>query len=193
MHKPLNKVKFVYAGDARNNMGNSLMIGAAKMGMEFVGLAPKALFPDPKLVAEMEEVAKTTGARITFTENIDDVKGADVIYTDVWVSMGEEDQFAERIELLEPYRVNAEMMKKTGNPDCIFLHCLPSFHNRDTIIGEKMYQRFGLECMEVSDEVFESPNSLVFAEAANRMHTIKAVMVATLADVPDDFVKQGSL
>ena len=124
VHKPLNKVKFVYAGDARNNMGNSLMIGAAKMGMDFVGLAPKELFPSKELVDEMKEVAKTTGATITLTENIDDVKGADVIYTDVWVSMGEEDQFAERIKLLEPYRVNAEMMAKTGNPDCIFLHCL---------------------------------------------------------------------
>ena len=122
VHKPLNKVKFVYAGDARNNMGNSLMIGAAKMGMDFVGLAPKELFPSKELVDEMKEVAKTTGATITLTENIDDVKGADVIYTDVWVSMGEEDQFAERIKLLEPYRVNAEMMAKTGNPDCIFLH-----------------------------------------------------------------------
>ena len=180
VHKPLNKVKFVYAGDARNNMGNSLMIGAAKMGMEFVGLAPKALFPDPKLVAEMEEVAKTTGARITFTENIDDVKGADVIYTDVWVSMGEEDQFAERIELLEPYRVNAEMMKKTGNPDCIFLHCLPSLHDLETIVGRQIYDQFGLTEMEVSDEVFRSSASKVFDEAENRMHTIKAVMVATI-------------
>ena len=177
VHKPLNKVKFVYAGDARNNMGNSLMIGAAKMGMEFVGLAPKALFPDPKLVAEMEEVAKTTGARITFTENIDDVKGADVIYTDVWVSMGEEDQFAERIELLEPYRVNAEMMKKTGNPDCIFLHCLPSFHDLETIVGRQIYDQLGLTEMEVSDEVFRSSASQVFDEEENRMQTIKADMI----------------
>ena len=180
MHKPLNKVKFVYAGDARNNMGNSLMIGAAKMGMDFVGLAPKELFPSKELVDEMKEVARTTGATITLTENIDDVKGADVIYTDVWVSMGEEDQFAERIKLLEPYRVNAEMMAKTGNPDCIFLHCLPSFHDLETVVGRDIHEKFGLTEMEVSDEVFRSPASKVFDEAENRMHTIKAVMVATI-------------
>lgn len=181
VHKPLNKVKFVYAGDARNNMGNSLMIGAAKMGMDFVGLAPKELFPSKELVDEMKEVAKTTGATITLTENIDDVKGADVIYTDVWVSMGEEDQFAERIKLLEPYRVNAEMMAKTDNPDCIFLHCLPSFHDLETAVGRDIHEKFGLTEMEVSDEVFRSPASKVFDEAENRMHTIKAVMAATLA------------
>ena len=180
VHKPLNKVKFVYAGDARNNMGNSLMIGAAKMGMDFVGLAPKELFPSKELVDEMKEVAKTTGATITLTENIDDVKGADVIYTDVWVSMGEEDQFAERIKLLEPYRVNAEMMAKTSNPDCIFLHCLPSFHDLETAVGRDIHEKFGLTEMEVSDEVFRSPASKVFDEAENRMHTIKAVMVATI-------------
>ena len=180
VHKPLNKVKFVYAGDARNNMGNSLMIGAAKMGMDFVGLAPKELFPSKELVDEMKEVAKTTGATITLTENIDDVKGADGIYTDVWVSMGEEDQFAERIKLLEPYRVNAEMMAKTDNPDCIFLHCLPSFHDLETAVGRDIHEKFGLTEMEVSDEVFRSPASKVFDEAENRMHTIKAVMVATI-------------
>ena len=180
VHKPLNKVKFAYAGDARNNMGNSLMIGAAKMGMDFVGLAPKELFPSKELVDEMKEVAKTTGATITLTENIDDVKGADVIYTDVWVSMGEEDQFAERIKLLEPYRVNAEMMAKTDNPDCIFLHCLPSFHDLETAVGRDIHEKFGLTEMEVSDEVFRSPASKVFDEAENRMHTIKAVMVATI-------------
>lgn len=180
VHKPLNKVKFVYAGDARNNMGNSLMIGAAKMGMDFVGLAPKELFPSKELVDEMKEVAKTTGATITLTENIDDVKGADVIYTDVWVSMGEEDQFAEHIKLLEPYRVNAEMMAKTDNPDCIFLHCLPSFHDLETAVGRDIHEKFGLTEMEVSDEVFRSPASKVFDEAENRMHTIKAVMVATI-------------
>ena len=180
VHKPLNKVKFVYAGDARNNMGNSLMIGAAKMGMDFVGLAPKELFPSKELVDEMKEVAKTTGATITLTENIDDVKGADVIYTDVWVSMGEEDQFAERIKLLEPYRVNAEMMAKTDNPDCIFLHCLPSFHDTNTTIGAQKAEQFGITEMEVTDQVFESKQSVVFDEAENRMHTIKAVIYATL-------------
>ena len=178
--KPLHQISYAYLGDARNNMGNSLMIGAAKMGMDFVGLAPKELFPSKELVDEMKEVAKTTGATITLTENIDDVKGADVIYTDVWVSMGEEDQFAERIKLLEPYRVNAEMMAKTGNPDCIFLHCLPSFHDLETVVGRDIHEKFGLTEMEVSDEVFRSPASKVFDEAENRMHTIKAVMVATI-------------
>ena len=187
--------RLVYMGDARYNMGDSLMVGCAKMGMHFVACAPEKYFPDPALIEQCQAVAAETGAVLEFISDPDKaVPGADVIYTDVWVSMGEpEDVWQERINLLTPYRIDAEMMRRTGNERCAFLHCLPSFHNRDTIIGEKMYQRFGLECMEVSDEVFESPNSLVFAEAANRMHTIKAVMVATLADVPDDFVKQGSL
>jgi len=178
--KPLNKVKFVYVGDARNNMGNSLMIGAAKMGMHFVALAPKSLFPSEKLVAEMREVAKETGAIIELTENIDDVKDADVIYTDVWVSMGEEDQFEERIKLLSPYQVNMEMMKKTNNADALFMHCLPAFHDQNTVVGREIKEKFGLDSMEVTDEVFRSKHSVVFDEAENRMHTIKAVMVATL-------------
>ncbi len=181
--KPLNKVKFVYAGDARNNMGNSLMIGAAKVGMHFVGLAPKELWPEESLIAEMKEVAKHTGAVIEFSENVDDVKGADVIYTDVWVSMGEEDQFEKRIKLLKPYQVNMDMIKKTGNDDVIFMHCLPSFHDRNTIVGEDIYQKHGLEEMEVTDEVFRSKHSVVFDEAENRMHTIKAVMVATIGNL----------
>ncbi len=181
VHKPIGKVKLVFAGDARNNMGNSLMIGAAKMGMHFVGLAPKALFPDEKLVAEMREVAKTTGAVIEFSEDIDyAVRGADAIYTDVWVSMGEEAQFEERIKLLRAYQVNAAMMEKTGNPDCIFLHCLPSFHDLETIVGRDIHEKYGLDSMEVTDEVFRSTASKVFDEAENRMHTIKAVMVATI-------------
>ncbi|RKD25494.1 ornithine carbamoyltransferase [Caminicella sporogenes DSM 14501] len=179
--KPFNKVKLVYVGDARNNMGNSLMIGAAKMGMHFVGVAPKELFPTEELINEMREVAKETGAKIEFTENIDEgVKGADAIYTDVWVSMGEEDRFEERIKLLKPYQVNMEMIKKTGNPDVIFMHCLPSFHDINTTIGRDIYEKFGLEEMEVTDEVFRSKHSVVFDEAENRMHTIKAVMVATI-------------
>lgn len=179
--KPLNKVKFVYVGDARNNMGNSLMIGAAKMGMHFVGIAPKELFPSEELVAEMKEVAKETGAVIEFTENIEEgVKDADAIYTDVWVSMGEEDQFEERIKQLKPYQVNMAMIKKTGNPDVIFMHCLPSFHDTKTIVGKEIYEKFGLKEMEVTDEVFRSKHSVVFDEAENRMHTIKAVMVATM-------------
>ncbi len=180
VHKPLNKVKLVYVGDARNNMGNSLMIGSAKMGMTFVAIAPKNLWPDEKLVAEMNEVAKETGASISFSESIDAVEGADAIYTDVWVSMGEEDQFEERIKLLTPYRVTPEMMKKTGNPECIFLHCLPAFHDLETSVGREIYEKFGITEMEVSDEVFRSTASKVFDEAENRMHTIKAVMVATI-------------
>ena len=180
VHKPLSKVKLCFAGDARNNMGNSLMIGAAKMGMHFVGIAPKALFPDEKLVAEMSEVARTTGAVIEFSDDVAAVKGADAIYTDVWVSMGEEAQFEERIKLLTPYRVNSAMMAATGNPDCIFLHCLPSFHDLETAVGRDINEKYGLTEMEATDEVFRSEASKVFDEAENRMHTIKAIMVATI-------------
>ncbi len=181
--KPLNRVKFVYVGDARNNMGNSLMIGAAKMGMHFVALAPKELFPDPALVAEMNEVAKETGAVIELTENIDDVKDADVIYTDVWVSMGEEHLFEERINMLKPYQVNMEMMKKTENDNAIFMHCLPAFHDNLTVVGAEIEEKFGISSMEVTDEVFRSKHSVVFDEAENRMHTIKAVMCATMGNL----------
>lgn len=181
VNKPLNKIKFVYAGDARNNMGNSLMIGAAKMGMHFVGVAPKELFPADELVEEMKEVAKETGAIIEFSENIEEgVKDADVIYTDVWVSMGEEHMFEERIKQLKPYQVNMDMIRKTGNPDVIFMHCLPSFHDTKTVVGKEIFEKFGLEEMEVTDEVFRSKHSVVFDEAENRMHTIKAVMVSTI-------------
>ncbi|MBQ9833080.1 MAG: ornithine carbamoyltransferase [Clostridia bacterium] len=178
--KPLNEVKFVYVGDARNNMGNSLMIGAAKMGMDFVAVAPKELFPNEALVEEMRELAKETGASITLTENIADVKGADVIYTDVWVSMGEEDQYEQRIKMLEPYRVTMDMIKATENENVLFLHCLPSFHDLETEVGRRIYEEYGLKELEVTDEVFRSRHSVVFDEAENRMHTIKAVIVATL-------------
>lgn len=178
--KPLNKVKFVYAGDARNNMGNSLMIGAAKMGMHFVALAPKELFPSEELIAEMNEIARETGAIIELSETIDAVKDADVIYTDVWVSMGEKDMFEQRIKQLKPYQVNMEMIKKTGNDDVLFLHCLPAFHDLKTVVGKEVFEKFGLDAMEVTDEVFRSKHSVVFDEAENRMHTIKAVMVATI-------------
>lgn len=182
--KPMNKVKFVYVGDARNNMGNSLMIGSAKMGMEFVALAPKSLWPEESLVAEMKEVAKETGAKITLTEDIAEaVKGADVIYTDVWVSMGEEAKFEERINQLKPYQVNMDMLNKTGNDDVIFLHCLPSFHDLETTVGKEIFEKYGLKEMEVTDEVFRSRHSKVFDEAENRMHTIKAVMVATIGNL----------
>ena len=182
--KPLNKSKFVFVGDARNNMGNSLMIGAAKLGMHFVALAPKELWPEEELVNEMKEVAKGTGAVIEITDNIDEaVINADAIYTDVWVSMGEEHLFEERINLLKDYQVNAAMMAKTGNDDTLFMHCLPAFHNDETLVGQDIKAKFGLDAMEVSDEVFEGKNSVVFDEAENRMHTIKAVMVATIGNL----------
>jgi len=180
--KPLNQVKFAYCGDARNNMGNSLMVGAAKMGMDFRAVAPKQNWPNEALVATCRAIAKETGATVTLTESVDEgVKGVDFIYTDVWVSMGEPDHvWEERIKLMLPYQVNKSMLQKTGNPHVKFLHCLPSFHNRETAVGDQIYQKFGIEAMEVNDDVFESPASLVFEEAENRMHTIKAVMVATL-------------
>ncbi len=182
--KPMDRVKFVYVGDARNNMGNSLMIGSAKMGIDFVAVAPKSLFPDPDLVEEMKLVANATGGSIVLTDDIaSGVKGADVLYTDVWVSMGEEEQFAQRIKLLEPFRVDMKMVKATGNPDVKFLHCLPSFHDTATEIGREIKEKFGLHEMEVSDEVFRSHHSVVFDQAENRLHTIKAVMVATIGNL----------
>ncbi|UCF92245.1 MAG: ornithine carbamoyltransferase [Desulfobacterales bacterium] len=180
--KPLSQVKFAYLGDARNNMGNSLLVGAAKMGMDFRSVAPKSVQPNKELVDQALKIAAQTGARISITDDLDQgVKGCDFLYTDVWVSMGEaEEVWKQRIELLKPYQVNAAAMEKTGNPRVKFLHCLPAFHNRETEIGEEIHQKFGLEAMEVTEEVFESPASIVFDEAENRIHTIKAVMVATL-------------
>ncbi|MCF8347783.1 MAG: ornithine carbamoyltransferase [Bacteroidales bacterium] len=180
--KPLHQVSFAYCGDARNNMGNSLMVGAAKMGMDFRAVAPKKLWPEESLVNECLAIAKETGAKITLTESVDDgVAGVDFLYTDVWVSMGEPDSvWQERIELMLPYQVNKEMLEKTKNPKVKFLHCLPAFHNRETIVGEEIFQKYGVDGMEVTDDVFESPASIVFDEAENRLHTIKAVMVATL-------------
>lgn len=182
--KPLHQVSFAFAGDARNNMGNSLMVGAAKMGMDFRAVAPKQMWPDEELVKECKQIAKETGATISLTESVEEgVKGVDFVYTDVWVSMGEADEvWKDRIAMMIPYQVNADMMMKTGNPKAKFLHCLPAFHNRETIVGEEIYQKFGVEAMEVTDDVFESPASLVFDEAENRLHTIKAVMVATLGN-----------
>ncbi len=180
--KPLNQIKLAYVGDARNNMGNSLMIGCAKMGMAFTAVAPRSLWPEEGLTARMRALAKTTGAAIEFSESLDAVAGADAVYTDVWVSMGEEAQFAERIALLEPYRVTMALMQKTGNPEALFLHCLPSFHNLETVVGREIFEKYGLKEMEASDEVFRSKHSVVFDEAENRMHTIKAVMVATLGE-----------
>ena len=180
--KPLGQIKLAYLGDARYNMGNSLLIGAAKMGMDFRSIAPKSVQPNQELVTKAKEIAGATGAKISITANLDKgVKDCDFLCTDVWVSMGEpEDVWKERIELLKPYQVDAAAMEKSGNPDVKFLHCLPAFHNRETIIGEEIYNKFGLEAMEVTEEVFESDASVVFDEAENRIHTIKAVMVATL-------------
>ncbi|MBR6507426.1 MAG: ornithine carbamoyltransferase [Clostridia bacterium] len=173
--------KLVYMGDARYNMGNSLMVGCAKMGMHFVACAPEKYFPNPELVDECKKIASETGAVLEFiTDPKKAVVNADVIYTDVWVSMGEpEEVWKERIEELTPYRVTTELMNTAG-PQCRFMHCLPAFHDLKTTTGKEIYEKFGIDCMEVTDEVFESENSIVFDEAENRMHTIKAVMAATL-------------
>jgi len=173
--------KLCFVGDGRNNMANSLMIGAAKMGMDFRILAPSELFPQPELVKECKKIAQETDGKITLSSDINQaVKEADVIYTDVWVSMGEEAEYEKRIALLKPYQVNSKMMSATGKKSTIFLHCLPAFHNRDTIVGEDVYQKYNLDAMEVTEDVFESSQSKVWDEAENRVHTIKAVMVATL-------------
>jgi ornithine carbamoyltransferase len=178
--KPLHKVKVVFCGDTRNNMAYAWMYGCAKMGMHFVALGPKELSPSADVLAKVNEVAKETGAVIEFRSDIDAVKDADVLYADVWASMGEEDQIPERVKLLTPYQVNMDMLKKTGNPDVIFLHCLPSFHDFETQMAKEQMDK-GYDIREVTDEVFRSRHSVVFDEAENRMHTIKAVMVATLA------------
>jgi ornithine carbamoyltransferase len=180
--KSLKDISFCYLGDAKNNMGNSLMVGASKMGMDFRAAAPNACQPSEALVATCREIAKKTGAKITITDNVEEaVKGVDFLYTDVWVSMGEPDSvWEERIRLLRPYQVNMEVIGKTGNPNVKFLHCLPAFHNRDTKVGEEIFRKFGLDGLEVTEDVFESERSIVFDEAENRLHTIKAVMVATL-------------
>jgi ornithine carbamoyltransferase len=180
--KPLNQLKLCYMGDARNNMGNSLMVGAAKMGIDFRACAPKSCQPDEILVEECKKIAEGTGASILVTENIEEaVAGCDFIYTDVWVSMGEPDHvWEERITLLKPYQVNKRAMDLTGNPGVKFLHCLPAFHNTDTKVGKQIHEKFGIDSMEVTEEVFESPASVVFDQAENRLHTIKAVLVALL-------------
>jgi ornithine carbamoyltransferase len=182
--KPLNQVSFCYCGDARFNMGNSLMVGAAKMGMDFRAAAPKKYWPAKELIAECKKIAKETGAKILVTEDVTmAVKGVDFLYTDVWVSMGEAPSlWEERIKEMMPYQVNKALMKKTGNPNVKFLHCLPAFHNTDTEVGKDIFKRYGVNGMEVTEDVFESPASIVFDEAENRLHTIKAVMVATLGD-----------
>lgn len=180
VHKPLTTIKFVYAGDARNNMGNSLMIGCVKLGMHFVALAPRELWPDEDLVHEMKQVARETGGSIECSDQLDAVRGADVLYTDVWVSMGEEAMFEERIRLLKDYQVNAKMVEMTGNDDVIFLHCLPAFHDLNTTVGKQIHEQYGLTAMECSDDVFRGTHSRVFDQAENRLHTIKAVITATI-------------
>lgn len=173
-------LKFAYMGDARYNMGNSLMIGCAKMGLHFVACAPKAYWPAPELVEKCKAIAAETGATITLSDDTDAVKDADVVYTDVWVSMGEPvEVWAERIEVLAPYQVNTELMAK-AKPTAVFMHCLPAYHDHKTAVGREMGEKFGRDAMEVTDEVFTGPQSIVFQEAENRMHTIKAVMAATL-------------
>ncbi len=186
--RPLNEIAFCYLGDARNNMGNSLMIGAALMGMDFRAAAPAQVQPEESLVARAREIAARTGGSITLTDEVEKaVKGADFLYTDVWVSMGEPAEvWEERIRLLKPYQINRQVMEMTGKPEVKFMHCLPSYHNLETAVGRKIHEQFGLEAMEVTDEVFESEASIVFDEAENRLHTIKAVMVATIGTMKDD-------
>ena len=182
VEKPLRDMSYVFIGDAANNMGDSLLIGGAKMGMDVRLCAPRACWPHDDIQQEAQRIASTTGARITITEDIDSaVAGVDFVYTDVWVSMGEpEEKWAERIKLLLPYQVNSALMEKTGNPRVHFMQCLPAFHNTETTVGKEIQQKFGIDAMEVTEEVFESPASIVFDQAENRMHTIKAVLVATL-------------
>ena len=179
----LHGIKLVYMGDARYNMGNSLMVGCAKMGMHFVACAPKEYFPNQELIETCESIAAETGAILEFCDNPDvAVRDAQVLYTDVWVSMGEPDEVWEkRIRELSPYRITMQRLEQAG-PDCVFMHCLPAFHDLKTTVGKQIYERFGISCMEVTDEAFESERSIVFDEAENRMHTIKAVMAATLVE-----------
>ena len=180
--KPLNEVVFCYLGDARFNMADSYLVGGAKLGMDVRIASPRSLWPRDEIVEQARSIAGETGAQITITDDVGEaVKGADVLLTDVWVSMGEPDEvWAERIELLRPYQVNAEAMRLTGNPDAKFMHCLPAFHNTETQVGKEINEKFGMDALEVTEEVFESPASLVFDEAENRLHTIKAVLVATI-------------
>ncbi|MEZ8609108.1 ornithine carbamoyltransferase [Vibrio sp. 10N.239.311.G01] len=180
--KHLHQISFAYLGDARNNMGNSLLVGAAKMGMDIRLVAPKAFWPEEQLVEECQTIAQNTGAKITLTEDVaEGVKGCDYLYTDVWVSMGEAPEaWDERVAVMKPYQVNMDVIKLTGNPQVKFMHCLPAFHNNETVIGQQVSDKYGMNGLEVTDEVFESDYSIVFDEAENRMHTIKAVMVATL-------------
>ncbi|MCD4744887.1 MAG: ornithine carbamoyltransferase [Bacteroidales bacterium] len=182
--KPLHKISFCFLGDACNNVGNSLMVGAAKMGMDFRAVAPETAQPNKELIAQCMEIAKETGAKITITDNIDKaVKGCDFLYTDVWLSMGEKPElWGKRINEMLPYQINKQVMEKTENSKVKFMHCLPAFHNTDTIVGKQIYDKYGVGAMEVTEEVFESDASIVFDQAENRLHTIKGLMVATLGN-----------
>ena len=182
--KDLGDIAYCYLGDARNNMGNSLMVGGCKYGMDVRLCAPRDLWPHDDLVKTCHAIAEETGARLTLTEDVDEgVSGVDYLYTDVWVSMGEEKSvWADRIRLLKPYQINSDVLTRSGNPKVKFMHCLPAFHNRDTKVGQSIFEEYGMDGLEVTDDVFESENSIVFDQAENRLHTIKAVMVATLGD-----------
>ncbi len=182
--KPVEKIAFCYLGDARNNMGNSLMAGAAILGMDVRLAAPRSCWPEKALVEQCRKLAAGSGARITLTEDVEEgVRGVDFLYTDVWVSMGEpESKWEERIRVMKPYQVNRHVLDLTGNPDVKFLHCLPAFHNRDTKVGETIFQQYGLDGLEVTEDVFESKHSIVFDQAENRLHTIKAILVATIGE-----------
>lgn len=182
--KHMGEIAYCYLGDARNNMGNSLMVTGSKLGMDVRLCAPKHLWPEQGLINTCQDIASETGARLTLTEDIDEgVKDVDYLYTDVWVSMGEaKEVWDERIKLLKPYQINMDVVKRTGNPKVQFMHCLPAFHNLETKVGEEIYEKTGMDALEVTEEVFESERSIVFAQAENRMHTIKAIMVATLGD-----------
>ena len=180
--KPLEQIAFAFLGDAHSNMGRSLLETGAMLGMDVRIVAPKEVWPPDEFIAPHRERAAQTGARVTVTEDVDEgVRGVDFLHTDVWVSMGEPHEvWQERIRLLMPYQINADVLRRTGNPNVKFMHCLPAFHNRETKVGEEIYEKFGIDCMEVTEEVFESPASIVFDQAENRMHTIKAILVATL-------------
>lgn len=184
--KPLNQISYAYVGHGQSNMAHALMAGAALAGMDFRIIGPKQFFPEDDFTAKCKEIAKKTGATFTFTDDpVEGVKGLDVIYTGVWVTMGDPyELWGDRIKLFMPYRITMDMIKNTGNPDTVFCHCLPAFHNTETKVGKDIYERFGLDGIEVTDDVFEAPFSLAFEEAANRLPTIKAVMVATFADYP---------
>jgi ornithine carbamoyltransferase len=182
-NKPLEQITYAFLGDARNNMGRSLLETGSMLGMDVRIVAPKSLWPAPEFIESCKQRAAQSGARINVTDNVDEgVKGADFLHTDVWVSMGEAHEvWKERIRLLQPFQINSDVLQRTGNPNAKFMHCLPAFHNRETKVGEEIYEHFGIDCMEVTDDVFESPASIVFDQAENRMHTIKAILVSTLA------------